>query len=39
MSRLSTPLALAALLSLAACNGSGDASKTAAAAFTSLQFA
>ncbi|OWR01110.1 M28 family metallopeptidase [Sphingopyxis witflariensis] len=32
MSRLSTPLALAALLSLAACNGSGDASKTAAAA-------
>ncbi|MGL3822639.1 M28 family metallopeptidase [Sphingopyxis sp. R3-92] len=32
MSRLSTPLALAALLSLAACNSSGDASKTAAAA-------
>ena len=31
MSRLSTPLALAALLSLAACNGSGDASKTAVA--------
>lgn len=32
MSRLSTPLALAALLSLAACGGSGDASKTAATA-------